>query len=94
MDRRPLSCSRRAGSADRGEPGSLNHLGVEMFLTTEVTTAHTRIVEAGLTGTAESGTCCYAEQEKVWVDAPDQVPWELYTVIAGAEPEVASDGLC
>jgi len=29
--------------------------------------------------------CCYAVQDKVWVDAPDGVPWEIYTVLADVE---------
>jgi hypothetical protein len=29
--------------------------------------------------------CCYAVQDKVWVDAPDGEPWEIYTVLADAE---------
>lgn len=32
-------------------------------------------------------TCCYAVQDKVWVDDPDQVPWEVYTVLADVEDE-------
>ena len=27
-------------------------------------------------------TCCYAVQDKVWVDDPDGAPWEIYTVLA------------
>ncbi len=30
-------------------------------------------------------TCCFAVQDKVWVDAPDGEPWEIYTVLADAE---------
>ena len=30
-------------------------------------------------------TCCYAVQDKVWVDAPDGEPWEIYTVLADVE---------
>ena len=29
--------------------------------------------------------CCYAVQDKVWVDGPDGEPWEIYTVLADAE---------
>ncbi len=29
----------------------------------------------------ENGTtCCYAQQDKVWVHGPGQEPWEVYTV--------------
>ena len=30
-------------------------------------------------------SCCFAVQDKVWVDAPDGEPWEIYTVLADAE---------
>ena len=29
-------------------------------------------------------TCCYAVQDKVWVEDPDHTPWEIYTVLADA----------
>ena len=33
----------------------------------------------------EQTTCCYAVQDKVWVDGPDGAKWEVYTVLADAE---------
>ena len=30
-------------------------------------------------------TCCFALQDKVWVDGPDREPWEIYTVLADAD---------
>ena len=33
----------------------------------------------------EATTCCHALQDKVWVDDPDQVPWEIYTVLADVD---------
>lgn len=74
-----------------GQAGTLNHLGVEVFSVADVSQAQTRLAERGLSNTAESGTCCYAQQEKVWVDAPDRVPWEIYTVVADADPETTDD---
>ena len=67
------------------EPGSLNHLGVEVFSTAEVGAAQRRLANDGLTTTSETGVCCYADQEKVWVDGPDGAPWEIYTVLADAD---------
>lgn len=69
----------------RGEPGSLNHLGVEVFSADDVTAAQARLNEEGLDSVAESGACCYAVQDKVWVTAPDGEPWEVYAVLADAE---------
>ena len=69
-----------------GEPGTLNHLGVEVASTDDVTAATTRLQGEGLAcATEEQVTCCYAVQDKVWVDAPDGEPWEIYTVLADAE---------
>ena len=30
-------------------------------------------------------SCCYALQDKVWVDAPSGAPWEIYTVLEDVE---------
>lgn len=30
-------------------------------------------------------SCCFAVQDKVWVDAPDGEPWEIYTVLSDIE---------
>jgi catechol 2,3-dioxygenase-like lactoylglutathione lyase family enzyme len=69
-----------------GEPGSLNHLGVEVDSADEVATANARLTDEGLAASTEDEvTCCYAVQDKVWVDAPDGEPWEIYTVLADAE---------
>jgi catechol 2,3-dioxygenase-like lactoylglutathione lyase family enzyme len=69
-----------------GEPGSLNHLGVEVEDTDAVRATNARLSGEGLaTATEDEVTCCYAVQDKVWVDAPDGEPWEVYTVLADAE---------
>jgi catechol 2,3-dioxygenase-like lactoylglutathione lyase family enzyme len=65
--------------------GRLNHLGVEVFSTDEVAATQQRLTGDGLATAAESGACCYAVQEKVWVDDPDGAPWEIYTVLGDAE---------
>jgi catechol 2,3-dioxygenase-like lactoylglutathione lyase family enzyme len=81
-----------------GAESALNHLGVELSSSTEVTEITRRFAEAGLTHTtAEVDACCHALQDKAWVEAPD-VPlgaWEFYTILdddpADAE---ASGGEC
>ena len=79
-----------------GEPGSLNHLGVEVESPALVGAAQARLSGAGMATAVEDGvTCCYAVQDKVWVDGPDGARWEVYTVLAdapapGGEPD-ASD---
>jgi catechol 2,3-dioxygenase-like lactoylglutathione lyase family enzyme len=70
-----------------GTPGTMNHLGVEVASTDEVSAAQTRLAAEGLTtATEDEVSCCYAVQDKVWVDAPDGEPWEIYTVLADIEP--------
>ena len=67
-------------------PGSLNHLGVEVGSTDEVAAAQTRLAAAELaTAVEEQVSCCFAVQDKVWVDGPGGEPWEIYTVLADAE---------
>jgi catechol 2,3-dioxygenase-like lactoylglutathione lyase family enzyme len=74
-----------------GTVGALNHLGVEVASTEEVSEATTRLAEAGLATAAETNTtCCYALQDKVWVNDPDGAPWEVYTVLADAPAEVVT----
>ncbi len=54
-----------------GAPGSLDHLGVEVATTDEVTAAQARLSADGLATAVETATaCCYAVQDKVWVDGP------------------------
>jgi catechol 2,3-dioxygenase-like lactoylglutathione lyase family enzyme len=69
-----------------GEPGTLNHLGVEVENTDAVSAAQRRFVDDGLaTATEDEVSCCYAVQDKVWVDGPDRESWEIYTVLGDVE---------
>jgi catechol 2,3-dioxygenase-like lactoylglutathione lyase family enzyme len=89
-----------------GEPTRMDHLGVEVPSTEEVTAATARLADAGLaTRVEDNTTCCYAVQDKVWVSAPGGEPWEVYTVTGDARPDlegqrdaafsvVAGDGTC
>jgi catechol 2,3-dioxygenase-like lactoylglutathione lyase family enzyme len=69
-----------------GKGGTLNHLGVEV---TDSATVHgeiARLSGEGLFTDEEIGTtCCFATQDKVWVQAPDGERWEVYTVLADSE---------
>jgi catechol 2,3-dioxygenase-like lactoylglutathione lyase family enzyme len=85
-----------AGSGSR-----LNHLGVEVLSTDEVAAHQARLTGEGVPTVEENGTCCFAKQDKVWVDGPDG-SWEIYTVLEDSEtfgmssPHVddAGDSLC
>lgn len=78
----------------------LNHLGVEVMSTDEVTSHQARLTSDGLAPVDESGTCCFAKQDKIWVDGPDGA-WEIYTVLEDSQTFgessahiEGSDGLC
>lgn len=71
-------------SAD--EPGSINHLGVEVETADQVVEVETRLSAAGLATTGVDDTiCCYAEKAETWVHAPDGNRWEWYVKTADAE---------
>ncbi|GLW64333.1 glyoxalase [Actinomadura rubrobrunea] len=69
-----------------GEPTRMDHLGVEVENSEFVAEAAKRLTEAGLVTLEEKDTsCCYAVQDKVWVQGPGGEPWEFYTVKADAD---------
>ena len=83
--------------AGAGEPGSLNHIGVEVDSPAAVAAAIQRATADGLDQEIQQNvSCCYAVQDKTWVQGPDNA-WEFYTVLADA-PEMAcsvtADGGC
>jgi catechol 2,3-dioxygenase-like lactoylglutathione lyase family enzyme len=81
--------------AGGGQPGTLNHLGVEVESTDQVSAAVVRLQSEGLeTAVEEQTTCCFAVQDKVWVHGPDAEPWEVYTVLADAPVMRAGDDAC
>ena len=89
-----------------GTPTVMDHLGVEVATTGEVTAATQRLADAGLsTDVQDATTCCYAVQDKVWVSGPGAEPWEIYTVLDDDRPDlegvrdvelsaVSGDGTC
>ena len=86
----PLKLVLIENPAGRGEgvTGALNHLGVEVDSPEEVQAATRRLSGQGLDPEVqESTTCCYAVQDKAWVNDPDGAPWEVYTVLADAPAE-------
>ena len=86
-----------------GEPGSINHLGVETETADEVIAAESRLGEAGLETTGVDDTiCCYAEKTETWVHGPDGARWEWYVKKADTDQlvhsvvtgPVSGDGTC
>ena len=67
-----------------GADSRLNHLGVEVESSDEVWAHQSRLTEQGVDSLEESGTCCFAKQDKVWVDGPDGA-WEIYAVLEDSD---------
>jgi catechol 2,3-dioxygenase-like lactoylglutathione lyase family enzyme len=69
-----------------GKGGTINHLGVEVESPELVGAAQARLATHGMATATEDGVaCCYARQDKVWVDGPSGEPWEIYTVLGDVE---------
>ena len=69
-----------------GHGGTINHLGVEVHSSGTVHAEIARLTEAGLFTREEiDTTCCFANQDKVWVTGPGGEKWEVYTVLADSD---------
>ena len=69
-----------------GEPGSINHLGVETDAAAEVVAAEARLGASGLETTGVDDTqCCFAEKTETWVQGPDGARWEWYVKIGDSD---------
>lgn len=68
--------------------GALNHLGIVVSSTDDVSAAKERLEKAGLvTFSEENVLCCYAMQDKIWVRDPDGNAWEVYTLLDDMEDD-------
>lgn len=75
-----------------GERGALSHLGLQVSSTEDVLATRERWAEAGLITRDEMDTnCCYARQDKTWVNDPDGNEWEVFVVL---EDNLAETGMC
>ncbi len=89
-----------------GEPGSLNHLGVETETAAQVAAAEARISGSGLeTSGIDETECCFAEKTETWVTGPEGHKWEWYVkngdseqfenlIKVGAVDDAGSAGIC
>jgi catechol 2,3-dioxygenase-like lactoylglutathione lyase family enzyme len=58
-----------------------SHFGIQVASTDDVALAAERFKRSGLQTVAEENTsCCYAVQDKVWVEDPDGNMWEVFVV--------------
>ena len=62
--------------------GALSHLGIQVESTEDVLAARQNWIDAGLITRDEMATnCCYAIQDKTWVQDPDGNQWEAFVVL-------------
>ena len=70
------------------EAGALSHMGIQVASTADVFSVRQRWAETGLVTRDEMQTdCCYARQDKTWVNDPDGNEWEVFVVLEDNLPE-------
>jgi catechol 2,3-dioxygenase-like lactoylglutathione lyase family enzyme len=71
--------------------GALSHLGIQVASTDDVLAVRKKWMDAGLITKDEMQTnCCYAIQDKTWVQDPDGNEWEVFVVLEDNLPETAA----
>jgi catechol 2,3-dioxygenase-like lactoylglutathione lyase family enzyme len=64
-----------------GETSKVSHLGIEVDSADEVIKWQKKLTENGLVKLIETDTnCCFARQDKVWIQDPDWNSWEIFYV--------------
>lgn len=76
----PLNLTLNEGSFR--ERGALSHLGIQVGSTEDVLAVRQQWIDAGLVTRDEMQTnCCYAIQDKTWINDPDGNEWEVFVVL-------------
>jgi len=82
----PLNFALNEGASE--ESGNLSHLGIQVASTDDVLAVRRQWQEQGLLPRDEMKTeCCYALQDKAWVQDPDGNEWEVFAVLKDNLPE-------
>ena len=79
------------------DSGALSHMGIQVASTEDVLAQREIWAERGLITRDEMQTdCCYATQDKTWVNDPDGNEWEVFVVLKDNLPEgtVHIDSTC
>ena len=76
--------------------GALSHMGIQVETTDDVIALREQWKDRGLTPREEmQTTCCYALQDKAWVNDPDGNEWEVFVVLQDNLAEAKSnDATC
>ncbi len=62
--------------------GALSHMGVQLKNTDQLVAVRTRLEALGLVKSVENEeVCCYAKQDKIWVNDPDGNAIEFFVVL-------------
>lgn len=73
------------------ERGALSHLGIQLATTEDVLSLRRNWLDAGLDTRDEMDVnCCYALQNKTWVQDPDGNEWEAFVVLADNLPTTSA----
>ena len=80
------------------ERGALSHLGIQVASTDDVIAVRGDWEAKGLITRGEmQTTCCYALQDKTWVNDPDGNEWEVFVVLEDGlseEAQASADMTC
>lgn len=72
-----------------------SHFGIQVAQSSDVAEAKERFESAGLTTRSEENTaCCFAVQDKVWIEDPDGNSWEVFVVKGDADVMRDADSGC
>ena len=77
-----------------------SHFGIQVASSEDVMEAKTRFEAASLkTFTEQDTACCYALQDKVWIEDPDGNSWEVFVVkgdvdVMASKPEPTKAAPC
>jgi hypothetical protein len=78
-DLAPLNLALSPGRKDKGGRAALSHFGIQVDSRETVLSHLARVKAAGLYVREEMNVnCCYANQDKFWVQDPDGMEWEFY----------------
>jgi catechol 2,3-dioxygenase-like lactoylglutathione lyase family enzyme len=69
----------------RGASAGVDHLGIQVEETGELSEIAARLKQAGSTTVDETdATCCYARSDKTWVEDPSGIRWETFRTFGEA----------
>ncbi len=83
--------------SERGSRHGVNHLGIQVDSSDELTAMREQLASADAGMTVENeANCCYAKSDKIWTTDPQGVAWETFhslgsiPVFGGEEPVAAA----